>query len=350
MMRSYVKRAVQGQPWRARSLLEAYEWPKDCAGGGRIAIGELGGAFSEDDLVEFCRLNGFPVPTVSHIGPDGKPIQASPFPSSDADVEVMLDVELAAASYSFATGGQAADITLIWHTDIVAASQLAQGYDVLSWSWGADEAIWLDQNRHSVRQLESTMRLLTEGGTVVLAAAGDNDSSDGGPNPANVDAPASCPHVIACGGTRTVEDTFGLLESVWNNNPGNPDGNGTGGGFSSAFLPSDAPWMAGVPNGPGRMVPDLAANADPETGWLIVAGGQEGPIGGTSAVSPLMTGLFAAIGKGLGFIAPVLWRNHVAFVDVTRGDNGMFRAGPGPDPCSGLGRPIGTRLAKLFGK
>ena len=30
------------------------------------------------------------------------------------------------------------------------------------------------------------------------------------------------------------------------------------------------------------------------------------------------------------------------------GDNGFYRARIGPDPCTGLGSPIGTKLAELF--
>jgi kumamolisin len=30
------------------------------------------------------------------------------------------------------------------------------------------------------------------------------------------------------------------------------------------------------------------------------------------------------------------------------GDNGLYTAEPGPDPCSGIGSPIGTSIAALF--
>jgi len=128
----------------------------------------------------------------------------------------------------------------------------------------------------------------TDGGAVVFAAAGDNDASDGGPDPANVDLPAGCPHVIGCGGTTKTRDR----EVVWNNDPGNPDGHGTGGGFSRLFTTQS--WQAGAPTGPGRLVPDVAANADPRTGYEIVLRGEVVTPGGTSAVAPLYAGLFAA--------------------------------------------------------
>ena len=180
-------------------------------------------------------------------------------------------------------------------------------------------------------------------GMLVFAAAGDNDSSDGGPNPANVDAPASCPHVIACGGTRLTA----IAETVWNNDPGKPSGEGTGGGFSTLFQPVPF-WQIGAPHGPGRMVPDVAANADPETGYNVVLNGEIAITGGTSAVAPLFAGLFAAFGARLGWVSPKLWANPMCFNDITVGDNGAFRAARGPDACTGLGSPIAHRLAELL--
>jgi hypothetical protein len=79
-----------------------------------------------------------------------------------------------------------------------------------------------------------------------------------------------------------------------------------------------------------------------------VVHGAQAPIGGTSAVAPLYAGLFAAFGTKLGFITPKLYLNQVCFNDITQGDNGNFRAAVGPDPCTGIGSPIGTKLANLF--
>ena len=96
------------------------------------------------------------------------------------------------------------------------------------------------------------------------------------------------------------------------------------------------------------MVPDVAANADSDTGYKIVVHGSDAVVGGTSAVAPLYAGLFAAFGRKLGFVNPKLWANQTAFTDITTGDNGFYRAAPGPDPCTGLGVPIGDQLAKVF--
>jgi hypothetical protein len=143
-------------------------------------------------------------------------------------------------------------------------------------------------------------------------------------------------------------------ETVWNNDPGNPSGSGTGGGFSTIFSPMPL-WQAGAPHGPGRMVPDVSANADPSFGYNIVVHGQTLAFGGTSAVAPLYAGLFAAFGRKLSLstpqklVTPRLWLNQMCFSDIVTGDNGFFRAERGPDPCTGIGSPIGQKLAALFG-
>ena len=92
------------------------------------------------------------------------------------------------------------------------------------------------------------------------------------------------------------------------------------------------------------MVPDVAANADPNTGYQIVVYGSETIVGCTSAVAPLYAGLFASFGTKLGFVTPELYVNNVCFNDITEGNNGAFRAAVGPDPCTGLGSPIGASL------
>ena len=35
------------------------------------------------------------------------------------------------------------------------------------------------------------------------------------------------------------------------------------------------------------------------------------------------------------------------FNDITEGDNGAYKAGPGWDACTGLGSPIGTKLITI---
>lgn len=326
-------------PWSVPDLCAAYSWPAGLAGGGVIAIIELRGGWVRPDMEMFFQGIHQPVPEIVDISVDGTTNTPDPAPDS-ADVEVALDIETAAAAYYGATG-RPATIKVYWTQDIASGIRRAatDGCDVCSISWGADEAVWPPE---AAMDLEQAALEATQAGMVIFAASGDNDSSDGGPGPANVDFPASAPHIIGCGGTTKRSSS----ETVWNNDPESATGEGTGGGFSTLFPMPD--WQSRAPHGPGRMVPDVAANADPNTGYIIVVHAQQQVVGGTSAVAPLYAGLFASFGQKLGFVSPQLWSHQTCFQDITTGDNGAYRAGSGPDPCTGLGSPNGKRIASLM--
>ena len=336
--------------WTVPQLCAVYDWPKKRPGGGTIAIVELGGGWTVSDMEAYFNSIGQPMPQIQDISVDGTQ-NSQQSPQNGADFEVCLDVQVAAASYYIATG-KPAQIRVYWATDIAPAVAAAarDGCTVCSISWGLDEQSFTAAGCQS---MEAAAIAATASGMTIFAAAGDNDSSDGGPGPANVDCPGSCPHVISCGGTSKTRQQ----ETVWDNNPGVTNGEGTGGGFSTVFGSQN--WQIGAPQAPvhihgdkhpgmGRMVPDVTACADPNTGYEIIVYGQKVIIGGTSAVAPLYAGLFASFGKKLGFITPELYLNPSAFTDITIGSNGIFSAAVGVDPVSGLGAPIGTRLAALL--
>src|SRR6202041_464951 len=169
-------------------------------------------------------------------------------------------------------------------------------------------------------------------GVTICAASGDNGSSDGVTDGGNhVDFPASSPHILACGGT-SLQSANGVIksETVWNDGA---KGGAGGGGFSNQFpLPA---WQASAnikpPSGGGRGVPDVAGDADPETGYNVLVDGEKLVIGGTSAVAPLWSGLIAllnqSLGKPLGLLQPALYglpQTSDAFNDITSGSNGAF--------------------------
>jgi len=336
-------------PWALPDLCAAYDWPVGLAGGGVIAIVELGGGWVQSDMDSFFQSINQPSPQITDVSVDGT--QNSPNQNvgspDDPDYEVALDIEVAGAAY-FAATGKPATIRVYWSQDIASAVQkaTADGCDVCSISWGADEANW---GNAAAEQMEAAAAAATAAGMAVFAASGDNDSGDGGPTPANVDVPSSCPHVVGCGGTYKTQ----AQETVWNDNPGQTNGEGTGGGYSTifpvqAFQVGAPPPPANTKYGSGRMVPDVSADADPNAGYTVVVHGSQSVVGGTSAVAPLYAGLFAAFGTKLGFVTPKLWASPAAFNDITVGGNGFYNAAPGPDPCSGIGSPIGVSIAALF--
>ncbi|MBV9733143.1 MAG: S53 family peptidase [Verrucomicrobia bacterium] len=195
-------------------------------------------------------------------------------------------------------------------------------------------------------------------GKTVFVAAGDSGSSDGESDGANhVDFPASSPYVVACGGTtleaNTSTDTI-TSEVVWNETASNEGA--TGGGVSDFFPKPAYQDSVNVPapttSAGGRGVPDVAADADPVTGYQVIIDGSTSAIGGTSAVAPLYAGLFARINQALvqqgksraGYVNAALYQNPSAFHDIVSGNNGAFSAGPGWDPTTGLGSPDGGKI------
>jgi kumamolisin len=197
----------------------------------------------------------------------------------------------------------------------------------------------------------------------VTAAAGDDGSTDRTTdNKAHCDFPASSPHALACGGTSLRADAASgtvSSETVWDNGVGN---GATGGGVSSRFTRPKWQHDAGVPSRPngssGRGVPDVSADADPQTGYDVLVDGSTMVIGGTSAVAPLWAALTArlvqSLGKPLGLLQPALYAGVAAgvvqpgFRDIINGNNGQFQAGPGWDACTGLGVPDGDALLAVL--
>lgn len=107
-------------------------------------------------------------------------------------------------------------------------------------------------------------------------------------------------------------------------------------------------------------MPDVASKADVATGYIILADGQEGLVGGTSAAAPLWAGLIALLnqklGKPVGYLNPVLYGLKDVFQDITEGNNNMtdsngpYQAHSGWDACTGLGSPDGTKLLSALSR
>ena len=98
-------------------------------------------------------------------------------------------------------------------------------------------------------------------------------------------------------------------------------------------------------------MPDVAGDADPETGYDVRMDGQDEVIGGTSAVAPLWAGLLALcnqqLGKPVGFLNALLYTDAAARAslhDITSGNNVGYKAVVGWDACTGLGSPNGASL------
>jgi kumamolisin len=351
--------AATGAPLTATQVASFYKFPAGTDGTGQtIAIIELGGGYTASDLDSYFSGLGLATPSVTAVGVDS----GSNSPGQQADGEVELDIEVAGA----VAPGAAQVVYFAPNTDqgfIDAVSQAVHATPtpiVVSISWGGSEDSW---SRQSLSALDTAIADAAVLGTTVCVAAGDNGSSDDPNSQTGVhcDFPASSPHALACGGTKLVGDvsTFTITsEVVWNELAHNE---GAGGGGVSDVFTSLPAWQqtAGVPEAtgvasPGRGVPDVAGNADPLTGYLVVVDGQQQPIGGTSAVAPLWAGLIArlaqATGKKFGLLQPLIYAGVTpgaaaeGFNDIVAGNNGAYKAVPGWDACTGLGSPNGEAL------
>jgi kumamolisin len=334
-----------------------YDYPAGTGAGQCVALVELGGGYRPADLSTYFSGLDLTAPMVTAVSVD----HAANSPTGDGDGpdgEVMLDIEVVGA---IAPGARIA-VYFAPNTDAgfldaitTAIHDTNNDPSVLSISWGGAESTWTSQ---AMTAMDDAFQAAATMGITVCVAAGDGGSSDGvSGGGEHVDFPASSPHVLACGGTNLKANQSQIAgESVWNDGA---SGGATGGGISSFFaLPQ---WQSGLKalttQGATvaltmRGVPDVAGDADPETGYDVRVDGSDTVIGGTSAVAPLWAALIARInattGKSAGFVNPMLYPEARACRDVTVGNNGDYAAQPGWDACTGLGSPKGSVLAGLL--
>jgi subtilase family serine protease len=360
---------------------------------------------------------------VNYVAVDGGPGTGSGQGEAVLDIEdiigfapqATIDVYQGATT---ATGPTANDIL-----DVYSAIVNKESDQIVSTGWGMCEpdtvaggggAAFLSAEQDLFAQAATQ-------GQTVFAAAGDTGSADcyldagtsDGDAP-TVDDPASQPNVIAVGGTSIGSSS----ESVWND----PSGAGGGGVSSEWCMPSyqAQSTTAGKSTIPGlinadsvlapaalqgvgcpagsymRQVPDVSADADPATGFVVYrtppnpsgsAAVWVGGDGGTSASAPLWAAVAALVDaspfcgdyasvdvapkgalaedatglfdESLYYLANTQYYTFGLF-DVTKGNNYFARAGDsvntkklypattGYDMASGLGTPTVGYLGNFF--
>ncbi len=262
-----------------------------------------------------------------------------------------------------------------------------------------------------IKPYEDTILQGTIEGIGIYFSSGDNSDESLVEGYRTTDWPASSPFVTAVGGTSLAvganntylfETGWGTTTSswkgtTWSPTPPGPWIYGAGGGVSTLF--AEPSYQVGVvPNAvftaqgrTGRAVPDIAAFADPNTGYLIgetqtfpdgTVKYSEYRIGGTSLSCPIMAGIMAladqAAGHPHGFANPLFYSlagsssfrdvvnpaatvavvrtNYVNGVDASDGLAYVLRTmnqtlslqtTPGYDDVTGLGTPTSSFLAAL---
>ncbi len=222
--------------------------------------------------------------------------------------------------------------------DMLHAVQVAvnNGANIISMSWGAAE---------SAAQF-NTDNLFKSPAVTFIAASGDSGYG--------VSYPASSPFVIGVGGTTLYMDAAGnrRAETAWS---------GSGGGLSR-YEPMPAYQQSyPIPNNPQqkRGVPDVAYNANPNTGYAYYNSIRDvnghigwGVVGGTSAGAPQWAGIIAIANSirrtsipEMGALIYKLAKNRydLTFYDIIYGKNGdcgyYCQANYNYDYVTGLGSP-----------
>jgi Predicted protease len=236
---------------------------------------------------------------------------------------------------------------------------------IVSHSWGASELTLADKSGQAELKLWDT---LLKAGTLedkitYISSSGDNGATDysdiNATKLAHVQTTsfvASSPWSTTVGGTSLHYTNGQFQETGWS---------GSGGGFSRFYTMPD--YQKTLPAATQKQfqnrrgVPDVAALADPLTGFPTYVNGYWTLIGGTSASAPQWAAIVAIAdqmaGHPLGFINPALYQiaasssYHQDFHDITSGNNTNttaqvpgYTAGTGWDAITGLGTPDAEHL------
>lgn len=235
----------------------------------------------------------------------------------------------------------------------------------LSIGWGCDRLM----TAADLAPVRSALSTAHRNGTTAFDATGDMAGLEcrGGkrwsdppsPDDVGVDAVASIPEMTAVGGTSLSTDANGgwLAEQAWYDVPLTQ---GTAGGASALFSrPSWQDVSAAAGPRDRRLVPDVAAVADPFTGVKFVFGQQVVVGGGTSQAAPMWAGVAAVVNQllrwqglePLGDLNPLLYKVAKGaavpgFRDIELGGNAVSPGVTGYDMVTGLGSPNVGNLVK----
>lgn len=341
-----------------------------------IDIVSYGSPTLQQDMNVFDRQFGLPPITISVVAPLG----TVPFDPANKDMngwagETELDVQII---HAIAPGAGIVVMTspvdetegTIGMPEFMKLEQYAVSHhlgQIFSQSFVASEATLSDSGGQQLVKTYTDFyrQITTQQGFTVLSGSGDNGATDWA-NIAStklaatptVNFPADVPWVTAVGGTTLAHTANGYDESAWS---------GSGGGMSKFFSEPDfqqrMPQSVQSQLAGRRGLPDIAANANPDTGMVFYINGRWAQAGGTSASTPLWAGIIAVAnqmaGHPLGFINPGIYKVAASqnaqkdFRDITSGNNTVnsgsvrvkgFEAVSGWDAVTGWGAPQANQL------
>jgi hypothetical protein len=285
-------------------------------------------------------------------------------PGDDWSLETALDIEWAHAIAPKANivlveaASDNQDPSTGEPTDLLNAVHYAAtktGASTVSMSWGIDE----------VPGEAKWDSFFSTPGVTFVAASGDSG--------AGTIWPAVSPNVVSVGGTTLKLNSSGAIasESGWGSGGWSSFLGGSGGGFSQyESLPtyqkgiSTSLTQFGV-----RLNPDVAYDADPNSGFVVVDQGHTYAVGGTSAGAPQWAALIAIADQARAQAGQpslssaqtlgAIYANPGDFHDITQGNTGAYYilntsgritgriavvAGKGYDLVTGQGSPVANKL------
>jgi len=283
------------------------------------------------DLATFDKQFGLPDPIFVKTDQNG----GTNYPRYDSgwSTEIALDVEWA---HAIAPG---AKILLVEansnsFTDLLAAVDYAKTQaSVVSMSWGSRE--FSGETSYDAH--------FSGSGVTFVASSGDSGGV--------VSWPAVSPNVVGVGGTSLTlnSDATWKSETAWS---------GSGGGVSSVEARPSYQTSLGYKR---RASPDVAYNADPNTGVYVYDNSSGAPgtnhwyeVGGTSAGAPQWAAIVALADEGRGSgnaltgnpqsLSAIYAEVTGDYHDITSGRAGRNRAGKGYDLVTGVGSPIADKV------
>jgi kumamolisin len=344
-------------PYLPSEMLQAYGGSGLGLTGKGQTIAILIDTFPKDsDLQAFWKASGSPVTMaqVEKINVFGGPL---PTPEGEETLDASWTSGIAPGAQIRIYACGSLSLTALDHAldRIISDLPKIAGLNQLSISLGLGETYMGGPKGEVAVQHQKFLKLAAAGVNVFISTgdAGSNPDPTGhsptGPLQAEYSATDSA--VIAVGGTTLRLNGTGAVASeiAW-----------AGGGGGRSVLFSRPVWQKGasVPIGNDRLVPDVCAAADPNTGAFLVLQGKPMGIGGTSWSAPMWAGFCALINEARGkagqaalpyanpFLYPLL--GTACFRDIVVGSNGAYNSGKGYDLTSGLGAPnLGALIERL---
>lgn len=336
-----------------------YNVPANMNGSGQaIGLMEVDG-YLPNDIAQYCAVTQINQVARTNILIDNA---SGGIVDTNNQLEVTLDIEMANAMAPNAAQLRVYEGNINFVVDVYNEMANPSMGDkalikMLSSSWAQPEDT---VSQSDAIAMQNIFKQMAAQGQTLFASSGDYGSLGIQETHNDTNWPAASQYVIAVGGTTLSRSGATYVgEQAWS---------GSGGGVSKiALIPT---WqvgaVAGNANGSTTMrnVPDVALNADPNTGYLVyVAGGiAQGAVGGTSASAPLWAAFGAIINQAraaqnlpmMGFMAPPLYlvgtggASTSNFHDITLGNNGTYSAVLGDDLATGLGSFNGATMLTTF--